>query len=332
MQQAGIEVRGLAKTYAVPEREPGLIAAMRQLGRRRYRETEAVKPISFTVQPGERVGFIGPNGAGKTTTLKLLSGLLYPTAGEARVAGFVPWERRAEFRRQISMVMGNRAQLALALPPMDSFQVLGEIYSVDRAELRHTLDELVALLEIESLLRKPVRNLSLGERMKCELVASLLHRPRVLFLDEPTLGLDVSTQRRLRQFIRDYNQRTGATVMLTSHYMTDVTEICERLLVIHDGTLIYDGPIGDLVRRLAPYKLLRVTLGGDPVAPAWQESLPPGVEVLSREGDLISLRAHREQTATTTAYLLAALPVVDLSIEEPPLEAVVDRIFREHTL
>jgi len=226
MGQKQIVVRELSKVYRVHEREPGLVAPLSSLVRRRYRAVRAVEGISFCVDAGEMVGFIGPNGAGKTTTLKMLSGLLYPTSGTAKVESFVPWEREPDYLRRISMVLGNKSQLMWDIPPLDTFYVLGEIYRVRRDVLRRTLDELIALLAIDHLLGKQVRNLSLGERMKCELVAALLYRPSVLFLDEPTLGLDVTMQVRLRRFIADYNHRTGATVILTSHYMADVVALC----------------------------------------------------------------------------------------------------------
>jgi ABC-2 type transport system ATP-binding protein len=324
-----IVVQDLSKTYHVPEREDGLGASLRKLVRRTYRPVQAVTNISFQVEAGEMVGFIGPNGAGKTTTLKMLCGLLYPTAGKALVAGHVPWERRTDFLRQISMVMGNKGQMLWDIPPLDTFRVLGEIYRVPPAELNHTLDELVDLLDMRELLAKPVRNLSLGERMKCELVGALLHRPRVLFLDEPTLGLDVSMQRRLRRFIREYNQRSGATVILTSHYMVDVVELCPRVLVIHHGRLIYDGNLNGLVEQLAPFKLIRITLDRECPEATLRRVLPPGLELLEWEKSRLTLRARRPDTPSVTAQLLSTLPVIDLGVEEPPVEAVIDRIYQE---
>lgn len=327
MTEAPIVVQRLTKTYRVPEREPGLGAALQSLWRRAYRDVAAVRDITFTVAAGEVVGFIGPNGAGKTTTLKMLAGLLYPTAGEARVLGFRPWERCPAYLRQISMVLGNKSQLNWDIPPLDSFRVLGEIYHVPPAELRATLDELIALLELEALLSKPVRNFSLGERMKCELVAGLLHRPRVLFLDEPTLGLDVSVQGRLRRFLAEYNRRRGVTVILTSHYMADVTALCPRVILIHHGQLLYDGELQGLAQRLAPFKLVRLALGdaNGQVAPA----LPPQVDLVEQENGRLTLRVARDATPALTAQLLNTLPVVDLAVEDPPLEAVMDQIYQE---
>src|SRR5712692_2768536 len=263
MVEPQILVRELSKTYRVPVREAGLKASVSSLWRRVYRNVEAVQDISFTIEAGEIVGFLGPNGAGKTTTLKMLAGLLYPTAGEVRVAGFVPWQRKPDYLRRISMVLGNKSQMLWDIPPRDSFRVLGEIYRVPPTELHQTLEELFELLEMHALLAKPVRTLSLGERMKCELVAALLYRPAVLFLDEPTLGLDISMQGRLRRFIAQYNQRTGATVILTSHYMADVEALCPRIIIIHHGHLLYDGNLRLLANQLAPYTLLRVTFSDE---------------------------------------------------------------------
>jgi ABC-2 type transport system ATP-binding protein len=324
MAQAQIVVRELSKTYRVPEREPGLVASLKSLVKRTTRDVEAVRDVSFAVEPGEMVGFIGPNGAGKTTTLKMLSGLLHPTAGEAHVLGFTPWERKADYLRQISMVMGNKSQMLWDIPPLDTFRVLAEIYHVEPADYKHTLDELVALLEMEDLLTKPVRNLSLGERMKCELVAGLLHRPRVLFLDEPTLGLDVSMQGRLRRFLADYNRRSGVTVILTSHYMADVAALCPRVVLIHHGRLLYDGELSGLAERLAPFKLIRVTVGAD----CQSALLPTGVDVIEQENGRITLRVARSEAPAVTAHLLGALPVADLSVEDPPIEAVIDQIYQ----
>ncbi len=327
-----IEVRELSKTYRVPFRAPGLRAALRSLTRRSFRKVEAVRAICFDIRPGEVVGFIGPNGAGKTTTLKMLSGLLYPSEGEARVAGFVPWERRPEFLSRISMVLGNKSQMIWDIPPMDSFQVLGEIYNVPPRQLRQTLDELIDLLELEDLLAKPVRNFSLGERMKCELVAGLLHRPEVLFLDEPTLGLDVSMQSRLRRFIGEYNRRCGATIILTSHYMADVTALCPRVILIHQGRLLYDGELSGLAQRLAPFKLVHLSLSDGHTSEGQPLALPSEVELLQRENGRLTLRVGRAEAPAAVARLLDSLPISDLSVEDPPIEAVMDKIYQLNTL
>jgi ABC-2 type transport system ATP-binding protein len=332
MSETQIQVTELTKTYRVPEREPGLVAAVKSLGRRSYREVEAVRAISFSIQTGEVVGFIGPNGAGKTTTLKMLSGLLYPTTGQARVAGWTPWERRPAFLRSISMVLGNKSQMLWDIPPLDTFRVLAEIYAIPAVDFQHTLDELVTLLEMSELLSKPVRNLSLGERMKCELVASLLHRPEVLFLDEPTLGLDVSMQSRLRRFLIEYNRRYGATMILTSHYMADVQALCPRVILIHQGRLLYDGGLSGLAQHLAPFKLVHLSIRIENGAPEASLNLPAGVDLLSNQNGSLTLRAPRSETPALTAYLLRTLPVTDLSVEDPPIEAVIDQIYQEGNL
>lgn len=321
-----IIVRNLSKTYRVPERQPGLAASLKSMVRRTYTDVQAVHDISFMVETGEMVGFIGPNGAGKTTTLKMLSGLLHPSAGEAQIEGVVPWLRHPDYLRRISMVMGNKSQMMWDIPPLDTFRVLAEIYRVPAAEFRQGLDELVDLLDMADLLTKPVRNLSLGERMKCEMVAALLHHPAVLFLDEPTLGLDISTQRRLRRFVGDYNRRHGATVILTSHYMADVVELCPRIILIHHGSLLYDGPLSGLVERLAPFKLIRLTLSHEQ---SNGYRLPEELNVIERDNGRLVLRAGRAETPALTSRLLSSLPVVDLVVEDPPIEAVIDQIYQE---
>ncbi len=327
MPDAKIQVNHLVKTYQVPVRGAGLRSAIGSFVRRAYETVEAVRDISFSIEPGEIVGFIGPNGAGKTTTLKMLSGLLHPTSGEVRVADHIPWERRADFLCTISMVLGNKSQMLWDIPPLDTFRVLGEIYHLSPSEFQQTLDELVELLDMRELLTKPVRNLSLGERMKCELTAGLLHQPKVIFLDEPTLGLDISMQSRLRRFVLDYNRRHGATVILTSHYMADVVALCPRVILIHHGQLLYDGGLNDLAARLAPFKLIRVGLSADRTVP--DTALPIGVEVIQREDEHLELRAPRSDTPAIMAQLLNTLPVIDLVVEDPPIEAVIDQVYQE---
>jgi len=319
-----IQVDDLEKTYRVPEGSAGLIGSLRGLVRRTYRDVAAVRDLCFRVQAGEMVGLIGPNGAGKTTTLKMLSGLLHPSGGRASVLGFVPWERRPAYLQRISMVMGNRSQMLWDIPPLETFAVLAQIYRLEPADYRRTLDELVALLDMEDLLARPVRNLSLGERMKCELVAGLLHRPEVLFLDEPTLGLDVSMQGRLRRFLGEHNRRSGVTVILTSHYMADVVALCPRVILIHEGRLLYDGELKALAHRLAPFKLLRLAVrdGGGEVP------LPAGMDVVERENGRLTLRVPGDEAPALTARLLETLPVVDLAVEDPPIEAVIDQIYQ----
>jgi ABC-2 type transport system ATP-binding protein len=326
MSEPQIRVDALSKTFRVPEREAGLVASVKSLVRRRSRAVEAVRDLSFTIQAGEVVGFLGPNGAGKTTTLKMLSGLLFPTSGQAQVMGFTPWERQADYLCQISMVLGNKSQMLWDIPPLDTFQVLAEIYQVPADEFRRSLDELVELLEMGDLLSRPVRNLSLGERMKCELIAGLLHRPQVLYLDEPTLGLDVSMQGRLRRFLEEYNRRHGVTMMLTSHYMADVVALCPRVILIHHGQLLYDGELAGLARQLAPFKLIRVALTdpGD-----GDLTLSPGVDIVERYNGQLTLRVGRSEAPSLTAHLLNTLPVADLAVEDPPIEAVIDQVYQE---
>src|SRR5512141_2539343 len=255
-----ILVEQLSKTYQVPEREGGFKASVRGFFQRKYNQVQAVQQVSFTIQPGEIVGFLGPNGAGKTTTLKMLSGLLHPTGGKAQVLGFTPWDLKPEYLRSMTLVMGQRNRLSWDIPAADSFLLNQAIYRLPDEQYKETFKQLDELLELTPLMKKPVRNLSLGERMKCELAAALLHRPKVLFLDEPTIGLDITGQARIREFVGEYNRRYGATVILTSHYMADVIALCERIIVIDHGRLKYDGGLGDLSRRIAPFKLIGVLL------------------------------------------------------------------------
>jgi ABC-2 type transport system ATP-binding protein len=322
----------LSKTYRVTQREPGLGSAMRSLLKPQFMAVDAVKSVDFLVEPGEMVALIGPNGAGKTTTLKMLTGLLQPSGGQVLVAGYEPGRRQNDFLTQISIVLGNKSQMLWDIPPLDTFHVLGEIYRVPRAVLNQRIDELVALLDMGDILRKPVRNLSLGERMKCELVASLLHQPRVLFLDEPTLGLDISIQNRLRSFILEYNRRHQATVLLTSHYMADIERLCNRVLLIHHGTLLYDGRLSGLAEQLSDTKLIRVTINENGLPEDISVWLPQSAELIEQNHLTFTLRVNRSQAAAVTADLLNRLPVVDLMVEEPPLEAVIDRIYQEGAL
>lgn len=316
-----IRVADLCKTYLVPEREAGLLASVKSLVSRRTREVRAVEQVSFTIEPGEIVGFLGPNGAGKTTTLKMLSGLLYPSTGTATVLGHTPSRRERAYLRQITLVMGNRNQLQWDLPALDSFELQRAVYRIPPAEFRQARDEFINLLDVAPLVTKPVRNLSLGERMKMEIIGALLHRPKVLFLDEPTIGLDVTMQRRIRAFIAEYNQRYGATVMLTSHYMADVEALCRRVIVIHQGQLLFDGPLSGLVERFAAYKRIGVSLA-EPGA-----DLSVYGEVISAEGSRVVLHVPKADASRVTARLLAELPVADLTIEEPPIDDVIEQVF-----
>jgi len=320
---SAIHMRDLCKTYLVTEREAGVRAALQSLVRRRVEQVKAVDGISFDVAPGEIVGFLGPNGAGKTTTLKMLSGLLHPTAGQVSVLGHVPAKREKDYLRQITLVMGQRNQLLWDIPAIDSFELNRAIYRIPPADYRRTLDELTDLLELGPLLNKPVRNLSLGERMKCEIAAALLHRPQVLFLDEPTIGLDVTMQRRIRAFIGEYNRRFGATVLLTSHYMADVEALCRRVIVIHHGKLLFDGELASLVQRFTAHKTIVVQLG------ECESDLHQYGEVVTCEDGYVTLRVPKSETARITERLLANLPVVDLTVEDPPIEEVIEQVFAQ---
>jgi ABC-2 type transport system ATP-binding protein len=318
-----VDVSALTKVFRVPEREAGLRASIGAFVRRRTRDVRAVDAVSFDIQPGEVVGFLGPNGAGKTTTLKMLSGLLYPTSGDATVLGFVPSKREREFLRRITLVMGNRNQLQWDLPALDSFELNRAIYRIRGSDFTPMRDELIELLDVGDLVRKPVRNLSLGERMKVEIVGSLLHRPQVLFLDEPTIGLDVTMQKRIRSFIADYNRRHGATVLLTSHYMADVVALCRRVIVIHHGRILFDGDLSRLGEQFAAYKTIAVDmLEGD-------GNLERYGEVVDRDGDRVTLRVPKSDTARVTAQLLAEQKVADLTVHDPPIEDVIELVFAE---
>lgn len=324
MSSSVVDIRDLRKIYQVPERDAGMGAAWRSLFRRKTRDVAAVDGISLTVAPGEIVGFLGPNGAGKTTTLKMLAGLLYPTSGEARVLGHEPFKREQAFLRQITLVMGQRSQLEWDLPVGDSLELHKIVYDLSEGDYRRTRDELAELLELGPLLPKPARTLSLGERMKCEMALALLHRPRVLFLDEPTIGLDVTMQRRIRAFIKAYNQRSGSSVLLTSHYMADVEALCRRVVVIHRGKLLFDGELGKLVQRFSTHKTLVIRLHeGKAVTGAAQFG-----EVMDQQDGQITLRVSQEKTAQVTARVLAEWPVEDLTVEDPPIEDAIDRVFQ----
>lgn len=321
-----ISTEDLSKTYQVPEREGGFGAAMRSFFKRKYRDVKAVQHVNFQIAQGEIVGFLGPNGAGKTTTLKMLSGLLHPTSGNANVLGFTPWELKPEYLRSMTLVMGQRNRLAWDIPAADSFLLNQAIYRIPDEEYKKTYKELDGLLDLDPLMKKPVRNLSLGERMKCEIAAGLLHRPKVLFLDEPTIGLDITGQARIREFLRDYNKLTGATILLTSHYMADVTALCERIIIIHHGQLKYDGGIGDLSRKIAPFKLIGVMLN---------ES---NSHDLTKYGTLVQndedaekqyIQVKAKDVTRITSRLLADLPVRDITIADPPIEDVIERAFNE---
>jgi ABC-2 type transport system ATP-binding protein len=320
-----IVVEHLSKHYLVHKKPPGLIASLRSLVHREYLDVHAVSDVSFTLEQGELVGFLGPNGAGKTTTLKMLSGLLHPSGGTARVLGHEPWKREARFQRRFSLVMGQKNQLWWDLPAIESFLLNKEIYRVPDRRFRETLDELIHLLGLEPLLQIQVRRLSLGERMKCELAAALIHEPEVLFLDEPTIGLDVLMQHALRDFIRVYNQRRRSTIVLTSHYMEDVKELCERVIIISKGHLIYDGRLDAIVERYTDERDLTATFQ-EPVA---KSELAVLGEVIEYRGERVTLRVPRFALAERTSTLLARFPVNDLAVAEPDVEEVIRKVFSE---
>ena len=326
MSPETIIVDRLSKTYQVPEREGGFGPALRSFFKRNTNDVKAVEQVDFRITQGEIVGFLGPNGAGKTTTLKMLSGLLHPTGGTANVLGFTPWELKPEYLRTMTLVMGQRNRLAWDIPAADSFLLNQAIYRIPDDEYKATYKELDELLELEPIMKKPVRNLSLGERMKCEIAAGLLHRPKVLFLDEPTIGLDITGQARIREFLREYNKRTGATILLTSHYMADVTALCERIIIIHHGELKYDGGIGELSRKIAPFKLIGIRL-----AEADSHDLTKYGTPVQNEEDwekqYIQVRA--EDVTRVTSGLLADLPIHDITIADPPIEDVIEQAFNQ---
>ena len=326
MSPETIIVENLSKTYQVPEREGGFGAAVGSFFKRKYKDVKAVQQVDFKIAQGEVVGFLGPNGAGKTTTLKMLSGLLHPTAGTAHVLGFTPWELKPEYLRSMTLVMGQRNRLSWDIPAADSFLLNQAIYRLPDDEYKATYKELDDMLELSPLMKKPVRNLSLGERMKCEIAAGLLHRPKVLFLDEPTIGLDITGQARIREFLREYNKRTGATILLTSHYMADVTALCERIIIIHHGQIKYDGGIADLSRKIAPFKLIGVRLAESNSHDLAKYGTPVQNEE-DWEKEYIQVRA--EDVTRVTSGLLADLPIHDITITDPPIEDVIEQAFNQ---
>ena len=318
-----ISVQGLQKHFRVHQRPPGLKAAVASLFSREYTTVKAVDGITFHIQPGERVGFLGPNGAGKTTTLKILAGLLYPSEGEVRVDGHLPQAREEAFLKKVMLVMGQKQQLLWDLPPAETFELNRAVYDVPREQFRKTVGELTELLELGDLVNKPTRQLSLGERMKCELAAALIHRPKVLFLDEPTIGLDVSMQVVMRDFIKRYNEETGATLILTSHYMDDVAALCPRVVVIDKGQLSYDGTLDALVQRVRPEKRVVLHLGGA----VERQRLEALGQVVSLEAGKAVLQVPQGALSQALGQALASLPVTDLNVENAPLEEVMSELF-----
>jgi ABC-2 type transport system ATP-binding protein len=318
-----IEIDGLAKSYRIYQKQEGLLASVKGLFHRTYREVRAVRGIDLRVEAGEFVAFLGPNGAGKTTTLKLLSGVINPTRGTARVMGYTPWRRENAYRRRFALVMGQKNQLWWDLPAQESFRLHQQIYCIEPGQFERRRDELVQLLGVANLLGQPVRELSLGERMKMELIAALLHSPEVLFLDEPTIGLDVVAQHNIQSFLRHYQQERKMTVLLTSHYMKDVAALCRRVVIIAHGQIMYDGSLGGIIDRFSGHKIITLVFPGD--------SLPHGLshfgEVLEEQAPKVKLRVDRNGIATALAAILAQHTVEDVSVEDPPLEEVIAEMF-----
>jgi len=319
-----IAVEDLRKVYPVAVKEPGFKGTLNHFLRRKYRYIEAVQNISFQIEPGEVVGFLGPNGAGKTTTLKMLVGLIHPSSGWVRVAENIPFHRKPNFLQQITLVMGQKQQLIWDLPALDSLKINAAVYNIPDKTFRDRVSELAEMLAIQDRLTQPVRKLSLGERMKAELLAALVHQPKVLFLDEPTLGLDVNAQASVRAFLRQYNQRYQATVLLTSHYMADITALCQRVLLIYAGQLIYDGNLDNLLEQFAPYREVKIELA---------QALPKTLllnygEVEALTGQTVRFIVRRNVLTQTIAQILAELPVLDMTVTDPPIEEVIGRVFR----
>lgn len=320
---AAITVSHLSKHFRIYKKEPGLIGSIRSFFKRTYETSKAVNDISFSIEQGELIGFIGPNGAGKTTTLKCLAGLIYPTQGEIQVLGYTPFDRNHDYLRSISLVMGQKSQLWWDLPPIESYLLYKEMYDVPDKRFKDTLNELVELLDLKAILQVQVRKLSLGQRMKCELVAQLLHSPKILFLDEPTIGLDIVMQQKIRSFVKQYNKKYNATILLTSHYMDDVKELCKRVIIINHGKLLYDGLLSDVVSKHTQMKRISVVFEKEiPVS-----ELARHGAVLSHEGAKIIIEITRDKAPDTAAYLLSHYPVIDLSIEEPQIEEIIGTIF-----
>ena len=320
-----IEVKGLTKAFRTYKKEPGFAGSLKGLLRRKYEQTLAVKEVNFSIEPGELVGFLGPNGAGKTTTLKMLAGLLYPTGGTAKVLGYVPWERDDGYRRQFALLLGQKNQLWWDLPARESLELNAKIYGIPRESLDRTVAEMTELLDVKDKLNVSVRELSLGERMKMELIASLLHKPRVLFLDEPTIGLDVVSQKTVREFLREYNAREKTTILLTSHYMADIQQLCKRVIIIDHGVIFFDGQLSEIIDRFADFKLVTIQCTGADKYPA--ENLVRYGEVVERTAGSLKLKVKRDRVIPTCKALLDELPVTDIDIEEVPIEDVIRQIF-----
>jgi ABC-2 type transport system ATP-binding protein len=320
-----IQVKGLTKAFRTYKKEPGFRGSIKGLFHRKYEQTVAVKEVNFSIEPGELVGFLGPNGAGKTTTLKMLAGLLYPTSGTARVLGYVPWERADGYRRQFALLLGQKNQLWWDLPARESLDLNAKIYGIPKDSLERTVNEMTELLNVKDKLNVSVRELSLGERMKMELIASLLHKPRVLFLDEPTIGLDVVSQKTVREFLREYNSREKTTIVLTSHYMADIQELCRRVIIIDHGAIFFDGKLSEIIDRFADFKL--VTIQCTPAVNQTNDSLSRFGEVVEQSAGAIKLKVKRDRVIPVCKALLDELPVSDIDIQEVPIEDVIRQIF-----
>jgi ABC-2 type transport system ATP-binding protein len=328
METPSIHVSGLKRHFKVYKKQPGLVGSFKSLFKREYEVVKAVDDISFDIMPGEMVGFIGQNGAGKTTTLKVLSGLLYPTDGEVRVLGYNPWDRKPAFQKQFALVMGQKNQLWWDLPAMETFLLNKAIYEIPDKQFEETLEKLMTLLQVKDIVHIQVRKLSLGQRMKCELIAALLHNPKVLFLDEPTIGLDVVMQKALRDFIRAYNKEFGATIILTSHYMDDVKELCNRAIIIDSGTLIFDGELQKIIDKFARNKILKLIFSKEVKKSALEKF--GEIKEFAEDGSAYSatLLVPRKQAASVASDVLKELPVEDLNVEEPPIEAIIREVFQ----
>ena len=320
-----IEVSGLTKAFRTYKKEPGFSGAIKGLFHRKYEQTVAVNGVSFKIEPGELVGFLGPNGAGKTTTLKMLAGLLYPTNGAAKVLGHTPWERHDDYRRQFALVLGQKNQLWWDLPARESLELNAKIYGIPADHFNKTVGALTELLGVKEKLNVNVRELSLGERMKMELIASLLHEPKVLFLDEPTIGLDVTSQKTVRDFIRQHNEEQKTTIILTSHYMADIQELCERVIIIDHGKIFFDGKLSEIVDRFADFKLITIQCAGADAPPA--QKLSSYGEIVGQNPTSIKLKVKRDRVIAVCKILLDELPVSDIDIQEVPIEDVIRQIF-----
>src|SRR5689334_7930746 len=320
-----IEVQGLTKTYRTYKKAPGFRGAIKGLFKRDYETTHAARDIRFAVEEGELVGFLGPNGAGKTTTLKMLAGLLYPTSGTARVLGYIPWERRDGYRRQFALLLGQKNQLWWDLPARESLELNSKIYGIPPEQFQRSVAEMTEMLDCKDKLGVMVRELSLGERMKMELIASLLHQPKVLFLDEPTIGLDVVSQKTVRNFLREHNSRRKTTILLTSHYMADIQELCRRVIIIDQGSIFFDGKLSEIIDRFADFKLITIQCDGAANRPA--ANLAHFGEVIEQSAEAIKLKVKRDRVIQVCKELLDELPVTDIDIQEVPIEDLIRKIF-----